>query len=171
MIPQGLYNMVISFVMWFRLCLTFLLLTAMSGCYLSTARCPYRYHLPEGYVGWVFICFQEKDAPPLPLEPDGYYLVNVPKEGVVKTFTGFMSCGGGEQFFYVAEGGRRLTRAPSVGVGGTISMYTDETLKTASSMCSFSFVGTEQQFEKHKPLFFDSNDDPKPGAVDPALLN
>lgn len=45
---------------------------------------PYRFLIPEGYVGWVRIDFNVKDAPPLPVE-DGFYVVKIPDTGRLKT--------------------------------------------------------------------------------------
>ncbi|HEY0004837.1 MAG TPA: hypothetical protein VGB17_08490 [Pyrinomonadaceae bacterium] len=44
----------------------------------------HRYLIPQGYVGWVRIDFNVKEAPPLPLE-DGYYIVRVPPTGYLQT--------------------------------------------------------------------------------------
>jgi hypothetical protein len=47
-------------------------------------RRPYRYLIPEGYVGWVRVDFNVKDAPELPIE-DGYYLLKIPPTGYLQT--------------------------------------------------------------------------------------
>ena len=45
---------------------------------------PLRFLIPEGYVGWVRIDFNVKDAPPFPVE-DGFYVVKIPDTGRLRT--------------------------------------------------------------------------------------
>jgi hypothetical protein len=45
---------------------------------------PHRYVIPEGYVGWVKVDFNVKDAPPLSVK-DGYYVLNIPPTGHLAT--------------------------------------------------------------------------------------
>lgn len=44
----------------------------------------YRFYLPNGYVGWIQIIFNDPQAPPLSIE-DGKVRVEVPESGIVKT--------------------------------------------------------------------------------------
>jgi hypothetical protein len=43
-----------------------------------------RYIFPDNYRGWVCVTYDAKDAPPLSVE-DGFLLLKIPKNGVVKT--------------------------------------------------------------------------------------
>jgi hypothetical protein len=43
--------------------------------------------VPRGYQGWICIAYGIQDAPPLPLDDDGYRVVRIPANGVVKTST------------------------------------------------------------------------------------
>lgn len=47
---------------------------------------PYQYLIPKGYVGWIRVEFNVKDAPPLPVEGN-YYVVKIPPTGHFQTST------------------------------------------------------------------------------------
>jgi hypothetical protein len=64
-------------------------------------RLPYRFLIPEGYVGWVRIDFNVNNAPPLPVE-NGYYLVKVPPTGRLRTSSGEIIARG-DQYFYISD--------------------------------------------------------------------
>lgn len=67
--------------------------TGMVGCCLLTIACyvaaakgnpHYRFYLPNGYVGWVQIIFNDPQTPPFSIE-DGKVRVEVPGSGIVRT--------------------------------------------------------------------------------------
>jgi len=45
----------------------------------------YTFILPDGYVGWVQIVFNDPGASPLPLRKDGGYEIRVPESGIPRT--------------------------------------------------------------------------------------
>jgi len=62
----------------------FLILSVASN--LAFAKSPhYTFILPDKYVGWVQIIFNDRQAFPLPLRRDGGYEIEVPESGLVRT--------------------------------------------------------------------------------------
>ena len=56
-------------------------------CYVALAakvKPSYRFYLPDGYVGWIQIIFNDPQSPPFSIE-DGKIRVEVPESGVVRT--------------------------------------------------------------------------------------
>ncbi len=78
-----------------------------------------RYLIPEKFYGTVYVYYNVKDAPPLPME-DGFRLIVVPENGIVRTSSPPI---GGE--FYDEEwlysGEKRVRMSPyKLGGGSTV---------------------------------------------------
>jgi hypothetical protein len=113
-------------------------------------RLPYRYLIPEGYVGWVRIDFNVKDAPPLPVE-DGYYLLKIPLTGRLKTSSRPMEIKG-EQYYYFSDSARHrleistlsaicMVRNPFIG-----AVQEHDTTK----IFRYIYIGPKSSYEKYK---------------------
>lgn len=51
----------------------------------QTRTLPYRFLIPEGYVGWIRVDFDVSGAPRLPIE-DGFYIFEFPESGRLQDF-------------------------------------------------------------------------------------
>jgi hypothetical protein len=71
---------------------------------------PYRFLIPEGYVGWVRVDFDVVGASELPIE-DGYYVFKFPKSGRLQTSSSDLIESRRNQFFYYSDKGRYLIKA------------------------------------------------------------
>lgn len=60
---------------------------------------PYRFLIPEGYVGWIRIDFDVAGAPEIPIE-DGFYVFKVSKSGRLQTSSSDLVESTRNQFFY-----------------------------------------------------------------------
>lgn len=60
---------------------------------------PYRFLIPEGYVGWIRVDFDVSDAPPLPIE-DGFYIFKFPESGRLQTSSSDVVDSRRNEFFY-----------------------------------------------------------------------
>jgi hypothetical protein len=70
-------------------------------------RCPDRYLVPMGYVGWVKIIYNDKDSPPLPIE-NGCHLVRIPTNGVLKTSSKIECGNANDEYYYYSENTRQV---------------------------------------------------------------
>jgi hypothetical protein len=112
---------------------------------------PYRWLIPQGYVGAIGIKFDQPGTPALPIE-SGHLLVSIPPGGLLKTSSSpegasLLS----EDYYYVAPDGTRQALAytgetyPGSGKGGMIweeGNYFD--LKSYGF-----FVGTQDQYDTY----------------------
>lgn len=81
-----------------------LLICAASVSVLSQEkrrRLPYRFLIPEGYVGWVRVDFGIAGAPALPAEGD-YYILKIPLNGRLQTSSRRMIVRG-EKYYYFSD--------------------------------------------------------------------
>ncbi len=62
---------------------------------------PYRFLIPEGYVGWIRVDFDVPGAPEL-MVVDGYYVFEFPKSGRLETSSSDVVESRRNQFFYYA---------------------------------------------------------------------
>src|ERR1700720_930593 len=60
---------------------------------------PYRFLIPEGYVGWIRVDFDVPSAPELPIE-DGYYIFKFSESGRLETSSNDIVESRRNQFFY-----------------------------------------------------------------------
>ncbi len=108
-----------------------------------------KFMVPEGYVGWVRVEFQVKDAPPLPLD-GAEYLLKFPPSGVLKTSSPEEYGWANDHYFYYSDiGTRALTETPW-GAGGSIwgKINSEESGAQGKREYEEFFVGSEQQFRE-----------------------
>ena len=106
-----------------------------------------RFLIPEGYVGWVRVEFQIKDAPPLPVE-GGEYLFKFPPSGLLRTSSSEEYGWAKDHYFYYSEKGARILPDTPPGGGGLIwgQINAEESGPLGKKKYEEFFVGTEQQF-------------------------
>lgn len=72
----------------------------LSVCAQTTRKAlPYRFLIPEGYVGWIRVDFDVSNAPPLPVE-DGFYIFKFPESGRLQTSSSDVVDSRWNEFFY-----------------------------------------------------------------------
>jgi hypothetical protein len=133
--------------------LTFVLLCAVISvnCRSELRRHPDRYLIPEGYVGWVRIEYEVSDAPPLPLD-NGFYVCNIPPNGVLKTSSSAEEGSAKDEFLYVA-GDHAYPLSSTVSEGGGL-IWGGGYGKSVNSKGEITerygefFVGPEAEYEK-----------------------
>jgi len=110
-------------------------------------RPPERYLIPAGYNGWIRIDYQQKNAPPLPVE-DGRRLIKFDANGKTATSSTPLSGHGKDEFFYVSGNKRTPLSTAGVCKGGMI--WDPVTVIDPSTSTPFLrfFVGTEDQYRQ-----------------------
>ena len=82
-------------------------LTSIS-IHAQTRPLPYRFLIPEGYVGWIRVDFDVPGAPALPVE-DGFYIFKFPESGRLQTSSGDVVESRRNEFrYYSTEGSYQL---------------------------------------------------------------
>ena len=79
-----------------------------------------RFLIPERFTGTVYVYFQVPGAPPLEME-DGYRLIVIPDNGVVKTSSDLISGKLHDEYWLCYPNGERRRMPPDrIGGGGTV---------------------------------------------------
>ena len=107
-------------------------------------RPPSRFLIPSGYVGWVRVAYQVRNAPPLPREGK-YMLVKLDRDGSLRTSSDLPTGWGRDQFFYYAGNTRQTLSNAGWCKGGMIWGEVAEPDGKAGTIQKF-FVGNEDQF-------------------------
>jgi hypothetical protein len=98
----------------FSLFLLLSLVTAIGGCGKPNH---YTFILPDNYVGWIQVIFNDPGAPPLPVRKDWGYEVDVPETGIARTyFIVVWYLKTRDEFYYRkinADGTKKLQHVPS----------------------------------------------------------
>src|SRR5688572_24016499 len=118
-----------------------------AGCQEERRR-PTRYLFPDGYVGWIRIEFNFKDAAALPIE-DGYYLCRFPLTGDVSTSTPIEYGWGKDEFYYYSGDVRRPLVRTGWGHGGMIWAGYTSARDEEGKAYLYLFVGTEEAYKKY----------------------
>jgi len=112
------------------------------------ARQPSRYLIPDGYVGWVNVYFEVRDAPKLPVE-EGRYLFRISPSGELSTSSRLEGGIAKDDYYYVDKQDRRR-RLESTGwdKGGMIWAESTGSDHKGNTNLRF-FVGTEEQLKQY----------------------
>jgi len=87
----------------------------LSGCLAPGQRAPYRFYIPNDYVGWVQVDFEVQGAAPLATQ-DGYRLVRFSASGRFGTSSPMESGWAHDEFYaYGSSGESRLSDAEQTG--------------------------------------------------------
>lgn len=114
---------------------------------------PYRFLIPEGYVGWVRVDFDVASAPPLPIE-EGYRIFKFTESGRLQTSSSDIVESRRNQFFYYSGRGTHLLK-----VGGPLNrrLVQEEFsgpgpghLSPVPNRYRYIFIGPRDAFEKHR---------------------
>ena len=113
---------------------------------------PYQYQIPDGYVGWIRVDFNVKDAPALPVEGD-YYVIKIPVTGHFQTSTEDAYGLVGDVYTYECRGkSRRLVIAQGKAacrIWGNLEGPATLSDKTPYSFRYF-FVGPREEHQKYE---------------------
>ena len=111
-----------------------------------------RYLLPEKYSGWICVSYEVEDAPLLKKE-DGFLLLKIPENGIVKTSstTGNYSKEGYyiptyDEFYYYSKNNIRKAEELKMGGGYTVQM---EGEKSITSYFWVSSENPDEDYEKY----------------------
>ena len=132
---------------WSLNLLLVLCLTSISATCQDQTRRPSRYLIPEGYVGWVRIDFNIKDAPPLPIE-NGSYLFKFPDSGRILTSSDMEYGAASDEYYYYAGDDRKSLRGSGWGGGGMIWAGFNGGQQGAKEVHQYFFIGTEAQLKE-----------------------
>jgi len=102
-------------------------------------------YLPEKYAGWVCVSYNVDGAPPLP-EEDGFLVVKIPPNGILKTSSALRTSPREDEYFYYSENGIRKAQEIQLGGGGTVQKK-DEKAITAQFWLSSG--NRESDYEKY----------------------
>jgi hypothetical protein len=138
------YTRLCSFCCLLMLCCA---LSSIAAC--QESRRPSRYLIPEGYVGWVNIYFEVKDAPPLSMEED-HYLFKLPASGELQTSSRMASGVAKDDYYYYDDASNKVRRLESTGWdgGGMIWAESFGDGEKGGNNLRF-FIGTEEQLKKY----------------------
>jgi hypothetical protein len=104
--------------------------------------------MPDGYVGWVKIYFDVKDAPPTPIR-GGYYEFLIPEGGELRTSSSLEYGSAVDRYYYIRDD----SRVPIDDTGGGRSDvriwadYTGGENDLPRRVVEGFFVGTAQQYD------------------------
>ena len=143
----------LPFLIGLSFSLIFLTISALASG--QENRRPYRFLIPDEYVGWVRVDFNVKDAPALPIE-DGYYIIKIPPTGRLQTATDDDFELKGDEYYYVCGNTKRIL---STDVGSDRTRIWDRFsgpagVATGTSLkFRYAFVGTRVEFDRFAPNF------------------
>jgi hypothetical protein len=121
----------------------------------------HRFLIPEGYVGWVRVDFNIKDAPPLPVEGD-YLVFKIPPSGYLRTPAKY-ACGLPQDYYYYSGDSRRqIDMKQMIRWNGFVS---GEEPDYDKEITDYFFVGTEAEFEKYRHGTYDAQGVPRYGRL------
>jgi hypothetical protein len=107
-----------------------------------------RFEIPDGYVGWVRVEFQETGAPVTP-EERNQYVYRIPPGGILRTSSPERYGWAKDEYFYRSDGGLRML--PDQGAGGRMvwgKINGEHGSPSGRRQYEEFFVGTEQQFKE-----------------------
>jgi hypothetical protein len=77
---------------------------SFSGC--DRYRTPYRYEIPNGYKGWVFIFWERPDATELAVEQN-HVIIRFPSNGAIKTSSSELDGWATDDYYWILPDGSR----------------------------------------------------------------
>ena len=85
-----------------RFLLAVFAILSFSGC--DHYRMPYRYEIPKGYKGWLFIIWERPEATRLPVEQN-QVIIRFPPDGVVKTSSSELHGWATDDYYWILPDG------------------------------------------------------------------
>jgi hypothetical protein len=121
----------------------------------------YRFLIPEGYVGWIRVDFNIKDATPLPIEGD-HLVFTIPESGYFRTPAKYM-CGWPQDYYYYSGNSRKpIDSQTMIRWNGFASGAEPDVNK---EIADYIFIGTEAEFERYRHSTYDAQGVPKYGRL------
>lgn len=120
-----------------------LFLLAIVGC--QKKRTPEVLLIPSGYVGWMEIIYDRKDAAPLPTK-DGKRVIKFDSTGRIATSSKLEEGWALDKFYYYTDSSTQELSSTGWGGGGVI--WSEYTGSNGATFTSVFFVGTEKQFKE-----------------------
>lgn len=112
--------------------------------YITDARPPSVYLLPNGYKGWFYIVYDVPNTPELP-KLDNKIEFNIPSNGILKTSTKHAEYGWAQDEYYYVENGKRTKISEEKMIHGGGTSGTD--YKGKSYEYQMFFVGNQKELE------------------------
>ena len=111
------------------------------------ARQPHKYLIPTGYVGWIRVNFNIKDAKPLQLE-DGFLIFKIPHTGLLNT-SSTSQIGWATDEYYLYDGDTlQKIDDPRKYIWGAFTGK-EAVSGEGPSFYEYFFVGDEKDYQKH----------------------
>ena len=114
---------------------------------------PYQYLIPQGYVGWIRVDFNVKDAPPLPVTGN-YYVLKIDHTGRFQTSTSDAYGPLGDLYFYECGNERErlvISQAKETACRIWGNFEGAATLPDATSYSfRYFFVGPKEEYQKYQ---------------------
>ena len=124
-----------------------LFLALLNGCVVAyPKRAPYRFLIPNGYVGWVEVIFAVVDEPGLPIH-EGFKIVRFSKEGTLKT-SSKLEDGWAKDEYYYYDGDTKQKLSDGYQTG-MINAGSSGIRDRGSKQSLWFFVGSYDQYMKH----------------------
>lgn len=124
----------------------------------------YRFLVPEGYVGWIRVDFNAKDAPALPVEGD-HLVFRIPESGYLRTPAKYL-CGWPHELYYYSGDSRRQLDARRMMRWNGFAGGGEPTAE--KEMADYIFIGTEDEFSKYGRANRDAQGVPRYGRFNSA---
>lgn len=152
--PHASYRQRLAVLVFSAVCVTVLCAVSYRQ-QKANERTPSRYVLPDGYVGWVIIHFQQSGFPSVPLR-DGELEFDFPPNGVVRTNSQQQSGAARDHYFYRTSSGA-LTELKETGWGGGGMIWDESSGATEvpgghEDRTEQFFVGNERQEKRMQNL-------------------
>ena len=125
------------------------------ACGQENSRRPYRFLIPDGYIGWVKIELNIKGAPSLPLKDD-HYTFEIPSSGQFQTSSDEEFDLARDEYYYVSGDSKRRLVSDVIIDGVTMiwNGYSGSVTTTNSKEKPYKyiyfFVGSKSEYEKYK---------------------
>jgi len=110
---------------------------------------PSKFLVPDGYIGWVLLEYNTKDAPISPTEND-IQSFKFPQSGTISTSSCGPQRGAENEFFYYSDDGSLQTIPTDYRNGKGMIWGQHEGIKNGVLSQFGFFVGTEEQYKKYQ---------------------
>jgi Family of unknown function (DUF6843) len=131
---------------------TLLLASSLIGADLKERLHPYQYVIPKGYVGWVRVDFNVKEAAPLSLQGN-YYILRIPPSGHLQTSSDDGYGIAGDDYYYECIG-KKQRLVISQGKNACMIWGNFQGPATLSDATPYKFryffVGLREEYQKYE---------------------
>lgn len=110
---------------------------------------PSKFLVPSGFIGWLLLDYEVKDAPPVPVE-NSLKTFEFPASGRLATSSPGPDMGAADQFFYYSPDGSLEEIPNDYRNGGGMIWGSHQGTRDGLLRQFGFFVGTEQQFKKYR---------------------